>query len=217
MIMTKLYIQYGCGNEAIDGWINFDASPTLRIQKMPIIGRLLRKYLNCHFAETVGYGDIVKGLPVGPNSADGVFCSHVLEHLSLGCFHKALDNTFRILKRGGVFRCIVPDLELYMKDYINALAGEDQFRNIASVEFCTGTRLGRQTRNRGLVGSLSEMYGNSLHLWMWDKYSLSRALLDHGFTDITVFQKGNSDDEMMLRPERDHQFHRGIGLHCIKP
>jgi hypothetical protein len=42
---TKLYVQYGAGNEAVQGWLNFDASPTLRIQKMPLIGRLLRSRL----------------------------------------------------------------------------------------------------------------------------------------------------------------------------
>ena len=45
----KIYVQYGAGNQAVEGWLNFDASPTLRIQKIPIIGRLLRSKLNCVF------------------------------------------------------------------------------------------------------------------------------------------------------------------------
>lgn len=43
----KVYVQYGAGNEAIEGWVSFDASPTLRIQKFPIIGKLLSTKLNC--------------------------------------------------------------------------------------------------------------------------------------------------------------------------
>jgi hypothetical protein len=34
--MTKIYIQYGCGLSAPKEWTNFDVSPTLRIQKLPI-------------------------------------------------------------------------------------------------------------------------------------------------------------------------------------
>ena len=99
--MNGLYVQYGCGNVAISGWQNFDASPTLRIQKLPFIGRLLQSKLNVVFDDEVLYGDIVRGLHIPAECVDGVFCSHVLEHLSLEDFHTALDNTFKILKRGG--------------------------------------------------------------------------------------------------------------------
>jgi predicted SAM-dependent methyltransferase len=99
----KSYVQYGAGNQHVPGWLNFDASPTLRIQKVPLLGRLLKNKLNCIFDDEVQYGDIVKGLPIDEASADYVFCSHILEHLALDDFHTALNNSFRILKRGGVF------------------------------------------------------------------------------------------------------------------
>lgn len=100
MTDNKLYVQFGAGNEAIPGWLNFDSSPTLVIQKIPLLGRLLRSKLNCIFDDDVRYGDIVKGLPIRDNSVDGLFCSHVLEHLSYAGFHTALDNSYRYLKRG---------------------------------------------------------------------------------------------------------------------
>ena len=31
-----LYVQYGCGLSAPAGWMNFDASPTLRFERSPI-------------------------------------------------------------------------------------------------------------------------------------------------------------------------------------
>ena len=42
---NDLYAQYGAGNEAIAGWLNFDASPRLRLQKLPIIGAFLDEAL----------------------------------------------------------------------------------------------------------------------------------------------------------------------------
>ncbi len=81
--MTKIYIQYGCGLSAPKEWTNFDVSPTLRIQKLPIIGAILKSSLNTSFPKNVQYGDIINGLPVKENSCDGLYCSHTLEHLSL--------------------------------------------------------------------------------------------------------------------------------------
>jgi hypothetical protein len=36
----EYYVQYGCGWSAPRGWRNFDASLTLRFERLPIIGLL---------------------------------------------------------------------------------------------------------------------------------------------------------------------------------
>ena len=56
----KLYVQYGCGLSAPNEWKNFDVSPTLRFQKIPFIGKLLKNRLNVNFPNNVVYGDIIK-------------------------------------------------------------------------------------------------------------------------------------------------------------
>ena len=97
------YIQFGCGPCAPEGWRNFDSSATFVFEKTPVIGKLYTKNKN-RFAPNVEIGDIVKGLPVGANSAKAVYCSHVLEHLSLEECQKAIENSFKILESGGTFR-----------------------------------------------------------------------------------------------------------------
>ena len=57
--MSGLYVQYGCGFSAPEGWKNFDASPTLQFERLPVIGRLFTKNAS-RFPENVRYGDIVK-------------------------------------------------------------------------------------------------------------------------------------------------------------
>ena len=113
----SLYVQYGCGLSAPRNWRNFDNSPTLRFERIPIIGKLYTKN-EIRFPENIEYGDIVKGLPIKSESCKGVYCSHVLEHLSLNDFRIALSNTFRIIQPGGYFRLVLPDLEYIARQYI---------------------------------------------------------------------------------------------------
>lgn len=108
-------IQYGCGWSGPKNLSNFDASPTLRFECLPLVGKLFTKN-HARFPENVEYGDIVKGLPVQPYSCACVYCSHVREHLSLEDLRKAQKNTDCLLKKGWVFRLVLPDLEYSLKN-----------------------------------------------------------------------------------------------------
>src|ERR1700735_18590 len=113
--MSPEYVHYGCALSAPPEWLNFDASPTLRLQSLPLVGRLAG---GPGFPPNVHYGDIVRGLPVAQRSCRAVYCSHVLEHLSLHDFRTALLNTRRLLVDGGIFRLVVPDLKVAAQRYL---------------------------------------------------------------------------------------------------
>lgn len=221
----KIYVQFGAGNEAVPGWINFDSSPTLIIQKTPIIGRILRSKLNCLFDEAILYGDVVRGLPLQPNVVDGLFCSHVLEHLPYEDFNTALKNCIRYLKPGGVFRIIVPDLRFYIDKYIvcmNQMGSRNDVTEMPAFNFMKNTHLENIKSRSTLSRRIYEAFSNSKHQWMWYFESLSMALKKHGFIEIIRFNMGQSDDEMFLRPERAHQFgsasmQTGLAIQCKKP
>ncbi len=157
-----IYVQYGSGQSSPDGWINFDVSPTLRLQRLPVVGALFKRG-SVVFPDTVRYGDIVAGLPITDGSADGVYASHVLEHLSYEDFWIALRNTHRILKPDGIFRLIVPDLEARARRNINSLDGGDA---AANSWFMEKSSLGCHQRARSVAGKLRSMIGNSAHLLM---------------------------------------------------
>ncbi|WP_420151683.1 class I SAM-dependent methyltransferase [Spirosoma sp.] len=212
-----LYVQYGCGLSAPEEWINFDTSPTLRIQKIPILGTLLKKKLYCVFPNNVRVGDIISGLPIPPNSCQGVYSSHTLEHLSLNDFRKAIKNTYTMLLPGGWFRCVVPDLETYARQYIAELeSGDDK----ASHRFLSPrgerTMLGVENRPRGTKGLLESMLGNSHHLWMWDYRSLATELQDAGFIHIRPCTFNDSTDPMFLQVEDPTRFQSAVAIECSK-
>jgi len=213
-----MYVQYGAGNVGIPGWVNFDASPTLQIQKIPILGSLLKKRLNCIFDDAIEYGDIVKGLPLIHNSVDGLFCSHVLEHLTRADFDVALNNSFNYMKPGGGFRIIVPDLRIFIQEYMNASGSNNHSTKAnAAEQFCRDTCLGITGTRANLLSRINAVFSNSAHRWMWDYDALNEALHVHGFVNVRPFIKGNAEDKMFLLPEREHQFAKGLCFACEKP
>jgi SAM-dependent methyltransferase len=208
-----MYVQYGCGLSAPDGWLNFDASPTLRIQRLPLIGKTIskRKVL---FPSNVKYGNILKGLPGVPyNSCEGVYCSHVLEHLALNDCRKAISETYKLLKPGGIFRCVLPDLEAYIKDYNQMRSANDP---AASTHFMQQTLLGVTDRPQRLKGFIIEFMGNSHHLWMWDRHALIKELEAAGFTSVRVCSFNDSADATFKSVEEVSRFEAAFALEAIK-
>ena len=209
--MNENYVQYGCGLTAPKEWLNFDVSETLRLQRIPFLGGVIKKRSSVVFPDNVRYGDIVKGLPVGDESCDGLFCSHTLEHLSLTDLRKALSNSYRCLRKGGIFRCIVPDLESAARRYIDEL---DRGNRNASIGFLEHTMLGLRERPRGLKQLLVSFYGNSHHLWMWDAKSLAQELQGAGFIDIRECGFGDCSDRMFGFVEEASRVRDSVALEC---
>lgn len=208
------YVHYGCGINAPLEWLNFDVSPTLRIQKTPIINFFLKTKHNTNFPKNVRFGNIVKGLPISDNSCNGVYCSHVLEHLTLHDCRKAIKNSYKILKKNGIFRCVVPDLEYITRKYINNI--DNGNNDTASINFIDDTLLGTREKHNGLVLFLRNIYGNSKHLWMWDKHSLSKELRDAGFTKLRNCKYNDSKDKMFLKVEKRERFKNSVAIEAIK-
>lgn len=96
--MTLLNI--GCGTSYHPDWINLDVSPA---------------------DSNVLSIDINNGLPFSSESASVCYSSHVLEHLDKTSAHDLIAECFRVLKRGGVIRLVLPDLEGIAREYLRVL------------------------------------------------------------------------------------------------
>jgi SAM-dependent methyltransferase len=207
-----LFVQYGCGLSAPDSWVNFDASPTLRLQKIRYVGALVTRGRTI-FPKSVRYGDVTRGLPIQTGSCDGVYASHVLEHLALDDFYRALDETLRILRVGGRFRLVVPDLLDLAANYVRAFENGD---HEASHKFMRDAYLGSATRPRSLKGNLIAQAGNHDHLWMWDRLSMAAALSNAGFRNIREARFGDSEELAFALVEDPDRFQNAIAFEAIK-
>jgi ubiquinone/menaquinone biosynthesis C-methylase UbiE len=176
-----------------------------------VLGRLYTRNAAGRFPENVEYGDVVRGLPVDENACDGVYCSHVLEHLALSDFRVALENTHKILKSNATFRLVVPDLRICVQKYLNSPSAQ------ASIEFLKETCLGEETRPRSLKGLVTSWLGNSKHLWMWDFKSLALELQAAGFVEIRRAAFCDSPDPKFATVEAQDRWDDCLGVECRKP
>lgn len=208
-VKRKLNVQYGCGLCAPGDWLNFDVSPTLRLQKIPVVGSIITANSPI-FPPAVRYGDIVRGLPLEDSSCSAIYCSHVLEHLSLLDLRRALFNTHRYLQPGATFRFVVPDLEFLAREYIESPAAD------AAIRFMQQSFLGTPQRPRGIGGLLRMWLGNSKHLWMWDFKSLARELENVGFTSVRRAHIGDSGNCAFESVEELGRWQNCLGVECIR-
>ena len=211
--MENNAIHYGCGFVAPSEWANFDASPTLVFEKIPIIGQLYTRksvHKQSRFPKNVRYGDIVKGLPVKPGTAEVVYCSHVLEHLAYYECLKALENTYVMLKKGGTFRFVLPDLKGLVETYINT---ND---HTAAVNFMKISGLCMEKRPTGLKSFIFEWLSNSKHLWLWDYNAMKKACEDAGFSQVRRAYFGDYSEKACQFVEQKQRWDGCLGLECIK-
>jgi SAM-dependent methyltransferase len=198
-----VYVQVGCANTAPPGWINFDANP-----------RVLLPFWRGPYPPNVRYANVTR-LPLADNSVDMLFASHVLEHLARDEFETALGEAHRVLKPGGRFRLIVPDLQERARRYLQS--GSER----ANDEFMRSTWLGTRSRPRGLFAWVKRQHSLAGHLWMWDRVSMSAALGRHGFRHIRPCTFADSGDPMLALVEREDRFVnadgiREVGIEAVK-
>jgi SAM-dependent methyltransferase len=215
---NKAYVQYGCGLCSPDGWLNFDASPRLRMERAIVLRPFVRATVGLLFPANVRVGDIVEGLPVSDGSAAGVYCSHILEHVPRDDLPVALRNTFRILRRGGLFRLVVPDLRWRAARYAASAELDDPG---AADELLGVCLLGKRTRPRNLFAFAADRFGNTAHLWMYDFAALKSLLEQAGFTAVRRCELGDAGDPMFALVEDKTRFFEGgereLAIEAVHP
>lgn len=211
MEREKQLVNFGCGLTTGPAWINYDASPTLRLQRLRLVGSLFQRLTNPVFPKNVQFGDVVSGLPLASGSCDLVFSSHVLEHLARNDLLKALDEVYRILKPGGVFRSVLPDLEREVTFYLKNGSTE------ACSDFMLSAGLGLEARPRGWLALIKTAWGNTQHHWMWDYKGIEKSLNECGFTSVRRAEFKDSQHSEFREVELADRWEGCLGFECEKP
>ena len=221
--MKKLNI--GCGLCVGKDWINIDGSwnawfanhRNLARLFTPIIGTGWKKWSQGIIGLTVK-----RRLPFKPESIDAIYSSHFLEHISRQDCKYLLQACHDVLKHGGIFRVVVPDLEGQTRKYIKEI---DKFSS-----FTSPLPANRYLKNLGIFRASSNksdfmyrlyqnIFDHHTHFWMYDAISMSALLEKTGFGSIqrkTAWESNIPDIEQVERKGAIGPNGVGFCLECVK-
>lgn len=178
----------GCGLRCAPGWINIDGSLTALFgsRHFSSINRILYVFAgsSAHysFAEfdaiikqaDLKFFDLRQDIPFSDQSVDVIYASHFLEHLTKLDGKRFLGGCVRVLKRNGLLRIAVPNLDTAMDMY----------------------KKGETERMLDLFFYTSEHYDFHMHKYNYNFELLKSFLKEAGFTKVErkEYQKGECPD-----------------------
>lgn len=164
-------LNLGCGSHSPEGWVNVDYALGARLMKIPffkLINRKIRLF-DLDWNRDVFLHDLNKRFPWPDSSADAVYSSHNIGHVSAPFF---LSECFRVLRKGGIIRIVVPDLRHVVDEYISGNIPADKF--VESLNVITGNS---RSRLKNRLSALIEFPQYCLY----DSKRLHEIMTDAGF------------------------------------
>lgn len=127
-----ILLNLGCGVKTSDRAVNIDWTIYLVIAKTPVLRWIAKRALSPQRLEnldkvgaSVLVHDLRKGIPYSDNFVDAIYHSHLFEHIDRDLENSAEDpailftrECYRVLKKGGVLRIVVPDMEIRCREYV---------------------------------------------------------------------------------------------------
>jgi SAM-dependent methyltransferase len=184
-------INLGSGLEVTEGWINVDSSLNSFLSSYPklfliilykmnnyVLKKVYNSQLNFSQDEFINilknhkyiHHNLEYGIPFRDESVDYLYSSHFLEHLFKSDAINLINDAYRVLKKGGVMRLSVPDL-----DYVISLYHDGKKERALSYFYLDDNRS-----------------SYSFHRYMYDFDILSEIVSGAGFVNIKKckFQEG---------------------------
>ncbi len=155
---VPLKLNVGCGQVKYPGWVNIDIEPGADLVL-----------------------DVRKGLPFDDNSVDFIYNEHLLEHLTLEEGKKGLSEFHRCLKKEGVLRIAMPDLDWTIQQYDKDFKNEDWFPG-PGYEF---------VKTKGMAINMAFYWWG--HKYLYNEEDLRNLFRKAGFTNVTRCEWNKSD------------------------
>jgi len=215
---TSDRLHLGCGLTAPPDWLNVDGSVQAYFARWPRIKSVLvktgmypRRQAEIPWPTNILCLDLRKSLPFSEGRFVAVYSSHTFEHLFHDDAVVLAKECYRVLKKGGIFRVVVPDLAAFVEDYqkrslqtIGSDSAADRLMEDLNVQ--------PKSRPTGFLGLYHRLLGYHEHKWMYDAPSLRQLLLEAGFSDIThpLFQEGRLPGLQEI--EKSSRVEKGAGV-----
>lgn len=213
-------VNLGCGPVGKDDWTNVDWGMLAFLHCVPCVEKILLKLnlfpkgYNMKWPKNLKLHNCRRKLPFKDGSVDYVYTSHFLEHFKKFEAERIIRDCRRILKKGGLIRIAVPDLEILARKYTEKDAA--YFKKIYAL-----MNFGREYEGKGDF-LLADIFMDNFypafyklepaginkllsrfvrpHFWMYDYDSLVSLLAVSGFRNIQRknFRQGDVPDAAEL-------------------
>ena len=189
MKSKDVFVNVASSDVVLEGYINYDFHPLLPFSKLPIPAGLFLKYAShiqrfrtASQVADIKFQNCKRALPHAKGSVSHILCSHFLEHNYIDEVRIVLKNFNRVLKVGGTLHIVVPDLDVYVDEYIEARTSDSD----AALKFCTSTilALGKSPTLLNRFLSFIGVFGLK-HDIMFNRSLLEKEILNAGFEVAT--------------------------------
>jgi SAM-dependent methyltransferase len=168
-------LNLGCGPHAPAGWLNVDCFVAAKLARVPVLGPLVRAsgLFGQRWPDGVFVHDLRRPFPWREGSAQVIYSSHFLEHLSKQDGARFLRECHRVLAPGGILRIVVPDLRAVVDAYREG--------RIAALDFLERLSVGFEAPGDGWLKRRLAPWFRFPHRCMYDRESLLACFAEVGF------------------------------------
>ena len=192
------YLYIGCGNHRMPMFTHADINLGKNKNGSPEI-----------------FCDITKHIPLPDNHVTLIFSRGTMEHLTYAELINCLLENYRILKRGGLVRMLVPDLDIMMDNFLNKKEHADENRFHEMDRWDLYYRMPRKGYNETFINQVL----NHDHYYLHNFHTLSKALKSCGFTNIRKVNPGEthaSEISKILKDAETGRTHEEILIEAEK-
>jgi predicted SAM-dependent methyltransferase len=164
---TNIRLNLGCGSDIRLDWVNIDMIKPDHVHISP----------NAIFITH----DLRRNIPLPDASCSYVYSSHFWEHLDYFTGFRMMQESYRILEEGSIFRIVLPDFEKVFKAYA---ANDVQF-----FEGIPKQALQNVPGSETLLDYVHyAVYQFGEHLCLYDSERTCKMLLQAGFSKVEVVE-----------------------------
>jgi predicted SAM-dependent methyltransferase len=165
-----LSVNLGSGGKGLEGWVNIE---------------LVRA------RDTSFCFDIRRTLPLADQSVSRILAEHVVEHIDhRQDIPKVFADWFRVLRKGGIVRIVVPDVPKFMDAYLT-----NDFDKWMALGFDLNNMPSDMSTQMQLVNHVFHQSGE--HLFGYDFETMKWALRNAGFSTIERMSYRVSKDPLL--------------------
>ncbi len=166
-----LKLHLGCGYDIRSGWVNIDAFSTPPDVKLKDINTFAIQY------------DLRQPIPLENSSSSYIYSSHFWEHLPFEDGYQLLNDCYRWLEKGGVFRIVLPDFDSTFRAYV---AQDRAYFQILHQSGVVSNHQGL-TDGTNLIDFINySVYQEGQHRYIYNPEKLMQILRYIGYSEVKV-------------------------------